>query len=495
MKRKIPDEIAKTKEFTELSKQTEGQLDVKRYSMDDTGNADRFIDTWGSLTRYCNPDRTFYHYDGKVWKEDGMAVTRNLLDKTIEAMAKEPVIYHEGAKPDEIKKLIEAKAKFVTRSRNNNSKEAVMREIRHRVPVLMPQFDEDIYALNVQNGWIDLNTGELKPHDPNKLFSKIAGAEYNEDPCAEWIAFLYKIFDGDIEIIKFMQTLIGYSMIGKNLEQKIIFLYGSKGNNGKSVLLKILESLFGSYKRTVAPSDLMRKKSGGNTGHTDAIAAMAGARLVTSSEPEKGYRLSEGVIKSMTGDDTISASFKGKSGFEFQPQNTIFLACNHIPQMNAGSTDNPTWKRVVIVPFDVQIPDNEIDTHLGERIIKNELSGVMRWAIEGLKNYQKNGLVIPKKVQEASKKEREEMDEINDFIQEVLHPRPNGEIATSEVHKLYVEWTKDHGKNWAMEQTELTKDLKARNLLIKRKNSGNHLVGYVSRKDNKYSSNRYQNYN
>lgn len=493
MARDIPLDVqAEMKKYEETKEELE---ELKYYSYDDTGNTDRFIDMWGNVTKYCNPDKTYFHYNGKHWEYDDMAITKTLLDKTIEAMANEPVQVPAGTTDDEKVSFVKAKEKFVRRSRNNSNKEAVMREIRHRVPVLMSQFDEDIYAFNVKNGWIDLNTGELKPHNPNKLFSKVAGAELNDDSCTEWIAFLYKIFDNDTEMVKFIQTLVGYSMIGKNLEQKIIFLYGSSGNNGKSVLLKILESLFGEYKRTVAASDLMRKKNGGNTGHSDAIANMAGARLVTSSEPEKGYRLSEGVIKSMTGDDTISASFKGKSGFEFQPQNTIFLACNHIPQMNAGSTDNPTWKRVVIVPFDVQIPDNEIDTHLGERIIKNELSGVMRWAVEGLKNYHTNGLVIPEKVKQASKEEREEMDEINDFLQEELQPRPNGEISVSDVHRKYVDWTKEHGKSWAMAQTDLTKDLRARGLLIKRKTKGNYLVGYVSGRNSQVLDNRYQKNN
>lgn len=493
VRKKMPAEL---KEIAiEHDKQMTEIEPVKYYSQDDTGNTDRFIDMWGNVTRFCNPDKSYFHYNGTVWERDEMAITKTLLDKTIEAMAKESISVPEGTSEDDAKKYIESKGKFVRRSRNNSNKEAVMREIRHRVPVLMNHFDEDIYAFNVKNGWIDLKTGELEPHNPNKMFSKIAGANYNEDSCSEFLTFIYKIFDGDTELIKFVQTLIGLSMIGKNLEQKIVFLYGSSGNNGKSVLLKILESLFGTYKRTVAPADLMRKKNGGNSGHSDAIANMAGARLVTSSEPEKGYRLSESIIKALTGDDTISASFKGKSGFEFQPQNTIFLACNHIPQMNAGSTDNPTWKRVVIIPFDVQIPDSEIDTHLGERIIQNELGGVMGWCIDGLKNYHQNGLVIPEKVKQASKKEREEMDEINDFLQEELQARPNGEISVSEVHKMYVDWTKEHGKKWAMEQTELTKDLRARGLLLKRKTKGNYLVGYVSGRNNGYSSDIYQKYN
>lgn len=480
--------------FVDETNEPQQQPEQKFYSWDDTGNADRFIDMFGNETLYCNPDKTYFHYNGKFWEKDDMAITRRLVDKTIEAMAKEPVIVPEDSTDDDKTKMIKAKEKFVRKSRNTNNKEAIMREIRHRVPVTMDQFDADVYKFNIQNGYVDLKTGELHAHSPAERFSKIAGAGLKEEACPKWIEFLYTIFDNDPEMVRFIQTLIGYTMIGKNLEKKIIFLHGEKGNNGKSVLLRIMESLFGTYKRTVAPTDLMRKKSDGSAGHNDAIAHMAGARLVTSSEPEKGYRLSEGVIKSMTGDDTISASFKGKTGFEFEPQNTIWLACNHIPQMNAGSTDNPTWKRVLIVPFDVQIPDAEINKHLSEEIIEKELSGVMEWAVQGLKKYNEKGLVIPDKVTKASQEQREEMDEINEFLQEEFTTQPDAKVPTSEVHKIYVDWCKEHGKTWFMDQSELTKDLRARNLYIKRMTKGNYLFGFVPTNETQKKMSSYQNY-
>lgn len=445
----------------------------KYYSYDDTGNADRFVDMFGAVTLFCNPDNTFYHYNGKFWEKDSLAVTRSLMDEAMEAAVKEPVVVPRKVSEKEQEEYIKAKAKWDKCCRSTRVKNYAMTEIKHRLPVIMDQFDNDIYAFNVQNGWIDLNTGKLQPHDSRKKFTKIAGAELIEQGCPKWKTFLGKIFSGDLEVIDFIQKLIGYSMIGKNLEKKIIFLYGKSGDNGKSVMIRILEALFGTYKKTVAPTALMKSSNGSDSGHTDKLAHMAGARLVTSTEPEKGFKLSESMVKAMTGDDTISASFKGKTEFEFSPQNTIWLACNHIPQMDAGTEDNPIWKRVLIVPFNVQIPPEEQDRHLSEKIIEQELSGVLNWCLEGLKKYLAEGLEIPQVVELATIHKRQEMDYIKDFLVECFEFAPGNRVSTSVMHKTYVEWAKSHGINNFMKQKDLTEDIQGRGYSTMHTNKGN----------------------
>ena len=472
--------LKELEQLKEESKQNQKDAPpIKRYSRDDTGHAERFVDMYGLNTLYNFPNNDFYHYNAKYWEKDDAGQIRKKIDAVMKAIKDEPLDIPPGASENEINRLMKEKAKYVKKTRTTATKDALNKEVRHHFPVAIEEFDTDFHALNVQNGWIDLRTGELKPHDPDKRFSKIAGTVY--DPQAKgklWENFIHTVMNGDEELIQFIQTLVGYSLIGGNMEQIIIFAYGNKGSNGKSVFLYVLEKLLGHYQTSIAAEDLMQKREK-TSGHNDSIEGLAGARVVTSSEPEKGYHLSEAIIKRMTGNDTQTASFKNKSSFRFIPQHIIWLACNYIPTMNAGAADDSIWRRVIILPFDVEIPRHKQIKNLKEKITETELAAVMNWAIEGLKNYLKNGLVIPEVVKKATQEERESMDVIGDFLTEELTKVPDGTIKTSEVHEIYVLWSKAHGKNYFMSQTMLTRELRSRGFMVQRKMDGNYLLGFA----------------
>ncbi|MDN6409273.1 MAG: DNA primase, partial [Tetragenococcus halophilus] len=133
----------------------------KFYSYDDTGNTERFLDIFGSLTRYSYINKCFYFYNGTNWEQDNIGAVRRWVDQSIEIFKNEPVQYPKGATDDEKQEMIEAKAKHLKKSRNNAGKEAMTREIKHNVSVLQEEFDKDDMLLNAQNGYIDLSTGIL----------------------------------------------------------------------------------------------------------------------------------------------------------------------------------------------------------------------------------------------------------------------------------------------------------------------------------------------
>lgn len=472
------------KEFIEEQQKNINQASQpkKFYSRDDTGNADRFMDMFGKNTLYNFPNSDFYNYDGKRWALDKRGIVRNKVDKVMDSIKQEPVFIPEGTTEKESQKFYNEHAKWIRKTRETRTKENLAKEIRHRIPVELEEFDSDIYALNCQNGWVDLRTGKLSPHDPKKMFSKVAGTNYVAGATSKrWEIFLNKIFSQDKEMVEFVQKLVGHALIGKNLEQIIIFLYGS-GKNGKSVFLNVLEKLLGDYQTTIAANELMQRKNQGN-GHSDSIAGLAGARMVTASEPEKGYHLSESVVKTMSGSDKIHASFKNKSGFTFDPQHVIFLACNYMPTMNSGASDDSIWRRVIIVPFEVTITEAERDVHLEEKLLK-DLPAIMNWAIDGLMLYQKDGLVIPDKVARAMDEERESMDAVGTFLNEELVKVPNGKIQSSKVHEIYVLWNKAHGDKYPLSNRLLTQEIKARGYHFTKTNKGMALQGFSNREPN-----------
>ncbi|MDN6162214.1 MAG: phage/plasmid primase, P4 family, partial [Atopostipes sp.] len=275
-------------------------------------------------------NKCFYFYNGTNWEQDNIGAVRRWVDQSIEIFKNEPVQYPKGATDDEKQEMIEAKAKHLKKSRNNAGKEAMTREIKHNVSVLQEEFDKDDMLLNAQNGYIDLSTGILFDHDIEKMFTRISNAEYTDkEECPRWELFLDQIFDGNKELIRYVQKAVGYSMTGSTKEQVMFILFGN-GRNGKSVFIDIVSEILGTYAKGMQADSLMVKQ-GGSSGHNEDLARLDGARLVASSEPNEGVRLDEGLIKQLTGGDVVSASFKGGHVFDYKPKYKIWLATNHKP--------------------------------------------------------------------------------------------------------------------------------------------------------------------
>jgi putative DNA primase/helicase len=271
------------------------------------------------------------------------------------------------------------------------------------------------------------------------MITKLVPVEYDQGATCPftWLSFLQTVLAGNAALIKFLQKAIGYALTGSTREQSLFFLYGL-GANGKSTLLDIILRLLADYgKRTSGETFLVKK--GGQI--PNDIAALRGARFVAAVEVESGRRLAEVLIKEMTGGDTISARFLHAEFFEFKPEFKIFLAANHKPVIRG--TDHAIWRRVHLIPFDVQIPEEQQDKELPAKL-QAELPGILNWAIEGCLLWQREGLMPPQEVTEATEGYREEMDPISDFIAECCIVAPGASVKAKELYGAYTEWAEDN---------------------------------------------------
>lgn len=411
----------------------------KHYSYDDTGNAERYLDIFGNLTKYSYVNKCWYFYNGKNWEQDNIGAVRKWVDQTIDIFKNEPVEFPKGATEKDQEAYLEAKAKHLKRSRNNAGKEAMMRELKHNVAVLPEEFDGDDMLFNSQNGYLDLSNGILYEHDISKMFTRISNAEFTDKiDCPRWELFLHQIFGGDQELIRYIQKAVGYSLTASIREQVMFILFGN-GRNGKSVFLDIIAEILGSYAMGMQASSLMVKQ-GGSSGHNEDIARLNGARLVTSSEPNEGVRLDEGLIKQLTGGDSVSASFKGGHVFDYKPKYKIWLATNHKPIIRGN--DDGIWRRLPLIPFTVQIPLEKVDKNLKDKLMR-ELPGIFNWAVEGCLMWQREGLKPPESIQQATMEYRQEMDVIGSFIEQCCETGPGYAIGATELFKAYDKWARE----------------------------------------------------
>lgn len=425
-------------------------IERKAYSYDDTGNAQRFTDIWGDYIRYSFIRKNWYFYNGKFWELDQSGEMKKLVDETLQQIKKEPIVTSGDIDEEEAEKL---KRRHLKYSRGSNGKTNMLKESQHLRSINPHEFDQDDYLFNVSNGYIDLKTGDLHDHTPDKHFTKFSNVEYTDKiDCPMWLEFLNQIFDGDQELIDYLQRAIGYSLSGSTVEQMMFILYGN-GRNGKSVFLDVIKEIFGTYTLNIQPQTLMVKNMSG--GANSDIARLQGARLVTTTEPNDGMRFDEGLVKQITGGDEITARFLYGDEFDFKPKLKLWMATNHKPIIRG--TDDGIWRRMAIVPFKVQIPKHAIDKQLTQKL-KRELKAILNWAVEGYQMWQHIGLAEPRTVAEQRDSYRKEMDPVELFIEECCE-RVNGERErSSDLYQRYKSWAKENGQ-YEMSSTKFGREM------------------------------------
>jgi putative DNA primase/helicase len=173
------------------------------------------------------------------------------------------------------------------------------------------------------------------------------------------------------------------------------------------------------------------------------IARLNGARLVMTIEAPEGRRLNETLIKKLTGRDTMTARFLHREYFEFEPTFKLWLATNHKPVVYENSL--AFWRRVRLIPFTIQISDEERIPNY-EKILLEEREGIINWAIEGFKKWEREGLGIPETVKVATQEYKDDMDIIAEFIEEKCIESRNAEATTKDLYSAYSKWCEENNE-------------------------------------------------
>lgn len=396
----------------------------KNYTLTDYGNAERLVARHGQDLHYLYAWGKWLVWDGRRWAMDDTGEVERRAKETARS------IYAEAAaEPDDsTRKAIAAHAKS---SEARSRIDAMLAQTRSEpgIPIRHTELDADPWLFTIQNGTINLRTGELRDHDPANLITKLAPVEYDPDAEAPvWDEFLEEILPSP-EVRQYMQKLIGYSLTGKIAEHILPICYGV-GANGKSTLLNTVLELVGDYGLQAANDMLVVKRDSHPTDQADLF----GRRFVTNMETEDGKRFAESRVKQLTGGDKVRARRMREDFWEFPPTHTLWLATNHKPEVRG--TDNAIWRRLRLIPFEVAIPPEDQDKHLDDKL-RAELPGILRWAVEGCLAWQREGLGEPDEVMAATKTYREEMDSLSGWLDECCVETPGAWAELSDLYQSY----------------------------------------------------------
>ena len=427
----------------------------------DLGNAERFTAMHGEDVRYINGWKKWVVWSGTHWKIDEGGEIMVLAKRTAKAI-------HREAEHADSQKEQQAIASWARTSQSRNKLEAMIKlaESEKPIPISHDDLDQDAWIFNCENGTLDLRTGELRGHQRDDFQTKIAPVEYPTEPgvdAVEWEEFLDQIFGGNTELIRFVQRLLGYSLVGE-VSEHILPIFVGGGSNGKSVLLDVVHGTVGQDYSIVASPDLLLSMKGRN--HPTEKADLFRRRFVSAVESDEGRRLAEGTTKALTGGDRIRARRMGEDFWEFVPSHTIVMATNHMPDVRG--TDHGIWRRLKIVPFNVTIPPKQQDKHLAQKLLKDR-GAILRWMVKGCLDWQRDGLGEPEAVVSATGEYRNDQDALSGFLEECCLVGEDHQGKSSTLYSCYQDYAGQSGEA-AMTRKQFSSHLIARGFQSKRSN-------------------------
>lgn len=393
----------------------------------DTGNANLLIAQVNGTLRYVAETKQWLRWTGTRWQLDEHEVFANASALEVAKMYMHEARRLEAAGRSD---LAETQAKWAAKCRNKTTLDAMLVQARkaNGVPISVKELDRDPLLLGVENGVVDLRTGELRPDAREDFITKRCSVRYEPSATApRWESFIVEITGAPIpperdaagevirstvgqftprpELASYLHKALGYAITGLTKEQKFFIAIG-EGSNGKSVVFDTVKSILGPYAFTLPSEAFVAAARGADSERPTALAAsLAGTRFVVASETKEGQRLDISVVKNHTGDKEMTARRMRENPITFAITHKPWLCTNAPPALD--HMDPATRGRLHVIPFDRRwnrpgeydwnpaLPDGDKD--LGGHL-EHEAEGILAWLVRGAVLYQREGLKPPQEV-------------------------------------------------------------------------------------------------
>ncbi len=452
--------------------------DLGRYPLNDLGNAMRLILlAGGSIDPDGEVDATncrllhvlglgWFGFNGRYWD---MKFGEDLARKLAHQVAGRMPGLHEF-----YKEFVAAKDfyKFANDCGSAGKTSAMMRQAQSYVTVELDVFDSDIYAINCLNGTLKLRYVDgkfdvrLSPHDPADRITRCAAVSY--DPKAEAVEFerVWRKALPDREERGYFHRVCGYSSTGETKEQAF-FLCQGPGQDSKSTLLDACREALGTYGVAAAPDTFLEAQNANASGpQPDLIKLSGDTRFAVLSEPKRGAKFNEGLLKSWTSGSPISARDLNAKPINFRPRPKLIFECNSFPV--AKGDDDGIWRRIRPMLFRRKVADADVDRSLQQRLRENELPGILNWLVRGIGDWFKRGLDTPAKLKALVDDWRRSSSPFGDWLHEycVIGDEAKGcRELSSYLYKSYTAWCEDQGNDKPISQTSFGNALRDRQVV------------------------------
>lgn len=426
--------------------------------------------------RIVSCDESFYVWCGDLWKKASASTMRGMCSEHVDYLGRAYLRHvSQGLKGDGDGE--DARAKEDAKAREKERK-AVLKGITKTgsfsfidgvLKLLVPHVEHEDFAerldknkdiVCVKNGIVCLKTGEFFKHHPRFLCTFSANAEWRPgSKCTVFKDFMDDIFNGDSEVVDYLQLLLGYALTAHVSEQMFVIFHGA-GANGKGVLLNALKGALGPYYAAMHKEVIVQGQKAARGAADPHMAALENSRYAVCDETGENDRLDDAVIKSITGESAVVTRNMYERTRSFYPTFQPMLATNHRPEINVA--DSAILRRLVLVPFvntyvpcekfDPELfPDRRpMDTGLNAKLSSPEarseiiewlVGGAVRWYRMRANSADKNGVekpvlrAKPRLLDAAMTDYINEQDPIKTFVEE--HCETGPELFASSQALLY----------------------------------------------------------
>lgn len=437
------------------------EFNLKPVEYSDIGQAEVFVREYEDRLRY-SPSTNYLVYSNGYWEESDLkaqGLSQDLANRQVEeadiALKKARDEMRKNGALALLESLTEKKAislfnkeqshsynqylmaenykKYAIKRGDSRSIHATTKEAMPSLEINQEDLDKDGFLLNAPSYTIDLRTGKELDHDPTNFITKQTSVDMDDENLDLWLDALDVFFQGDKDLIEYVQKVVGLAAIGVVYEEVTIIAYGG-GRNGKSTFWNAIARVLGSYSGSISADVLTM---GNKRNVKPELAEAKGKRLLIAAELEEGMRLSTANLKALSSTDPIQAEKKYKAPFEFIPSHSLVLHTNHLPKV--GALDEGTWRRLIVIPFQAKIEGSSDIKNYSDYLYENAGGAILSWIVEGSKKVIEDEFSIPqpKVVQEATGKYRESNNWFHYFINECCEVEDGYIQKSGELYQEY----------------------------------------------------------
>jgi len=426
----------------------------------DTANGERFADEWEGTLLYDWKRDTWYIYDGRRWAEDVRGEVYELAKQTARAVQEEAALI-----PDT--DLREAALQAATKLMSVEGQHKMLRSARSiaSMRIISEEWDAAPNLFNMMDGTFNLETMTLQPHDPADRITLLSSAHYDPDAdCPLFKENMATYWQHAPDIIDYVIVLLGMCLSGLNKEKCFMILHGP-GDTGKTSFIEAVAHAWGGYCQTTDISTFFERKQEGSAHSTDLVK-LVGARIVRASEPPDGVRLSDTLIKKITGRAPLTVRELRCKPFDYFPTYKIWFDTNHLPRFSGS--DQAMWNRIRTITFTRVFSfeeQQEAQRKYGDmtEALKREADGIIALALRGWTHYKAHGMPKPpQSVETATQEYRYTEDVLGQFIDEWCLTGTQEQVDAKSLYEAFREWGEENGYKYLPPQNRFGTQLAER---------------------------------
>jgi P4 family phage/plasmid primase-like protien len=266
----------------------------------------------------------------------------------------------------------------------------------------------------------------------------------------KFITFLQRI-QPDHTIRNIIMQMAGY-LLTRRQKSKVFFMLRGESNTGKSTLMDVISRVLGEENFSHVPIEAM--------GQRFAMAGIMGKLANIAGDTGEIEKVDEGVIKILTGSDTLQVERKFKEPMNIRPDCKMIFACNDVPRIKDKS--DAMWNRLVIIPFDVVIGSDErkVEEDYVQEIC-TEAPAILNWILAGLFTLWVNKFQFkePPACLKIKTTHRLESNPTLIFIRERIEEAPESVVNCQDLYNIYYEYMKKRNHH-PLADTQFGKELK-----------------------------------